>query len=47
MVISPSGTAITGLHTLEEGGIRTRLMNAVEAATKRSRELGEELLRGS
>jgi pyrroline-5-carboxylate reductase len=40
MVTSPSGTAITGLHTLEEGGIRTTLMNAVEAATKRSRELG-------
>jgi pyrroline-5-carboxylate reductase len=47
MVTSPGGTAITGLHTLEEGGIRTTLMNAVEAATKRSRELGEELLRGS
>jgi len=47
MVTSPGGTAITGLHTLEEGGIRTTLMNAVEAATKRSRELGEGLLRGS
>ena len=45
MVTSPGGTAITGLHTLEEGGIRTTLMNAVEAATKRSRELGEAMLR--
>jgi pyrroline-5-carboxylate reductase len=45
MVTSPGGTAITGLHTLEEGGIRTTLMNAVEAATKRSRELGEALLK--
>ncbi|MDQ3281169.1 MAG: pyrroline-5-carboxylate reductase [Acidobacteriota bacterium] len=41
MVTSPGGTAITGLHTLENGGVRTTLMNAVEAATRRSRELGE------
>jgi len=40
MVTSPGGTAITGLHTLENGGVRTTLMNAVEAATKRSKELG-------
>ena len=45
MVTSPGGTAITGLHTLENGGLRTTLMNAVEAATRRSRELGEALLR--
>jgi pyrroline-5-carboxylate reductase len=44
MVTSPGGTAITGLHTLENGGLRTTLMNAVEAATRRSRELGEALL---
>ncbi len=44
MVTSPGGTAITGLHTLENGGVRTTLMNAVEAATKRSRELGEALI---
>jgi pyrroline-5-carboxylate reductase len=47
MVTSPGGTAITGLHTLENGGVRTTLMNAVEAATKRSRELGDALLRKS
>jgi pyrroline-5-carboxylate reductase len=41
MVTSPGGTAITGLHTLEAGGVRTTLMNAVEAATRRSRELGQ------
>src|SRR5204863_4589161 len=40
MVTSPGGTAIAGLHTLEAGGMRTTLMDAVEAATKRSRELG-------
>jgi pyrroline-5-carboxylate reductase len=45
MVTSPGGTAITGLHTLEHGGLRTTLMNAVEAATNRSRELGEALLK--
>jgi pyrroline-5-carboxylate reductase len=41
MVTSPGGTAIAGLHTLEAGGLRTTLMNAVEEATRRSRELGE------
>ncbi|OGW19525.1 MAG: pyrroline-5-carboxylate reductase, partial [Nitrospinae bacterium RIFCSPLOWO2_12_FULL_47_7] len=40
MVTSPGGTTISGLHTLEAGGLRTTLMNAVEAATRRSVELG-------
>lgn len=40
MVTSPGGTTISGLQTLEEGGLRTTLMNAVEAATNRSKELG-------
>jgi len=44
-VTSPGGTAIAGLHTLEAGGLRNVLMNAVESATRRSRELGEEFLR--
>ncbi|HJL18513.1 MAG TPA: pyrroline-5-carboxylate reductase [Sandaracinaceae bacterium LLY-WYZ-13_1] len=43
MVTSPGGTAIAGLHTLEAGGLRTTLINAVEAATDRSRELGKQL----
>ncbi len=43
-VTSPGGTAIAGLHTLEAGGLRTTLMDAVEAATARSRELGKKFL---
>ncbi len=42
MVTSPGGTAIAGLHTLEQGGIRTTLMNAVESATMRAKELGNK-----
>jgi pyrroline-5-carboxylate reductase len=41
MVTSPGGTAIAGLHTLEAGGLRTTLIDAVQAATERSRALGE------
>lgn len=41
MVTSPGGTAIAGLHTLEGGGLRTTLINAVEVATQRSKALGE------
>ncbi len=44
MVTSPGGTAIAGLHTLEKGGLRTTLIDAVEAATKRSQELGEMMI---
>ena len=44
MVTSPGGTAIAGLHTLEAGGLRTTLMNAVEVATNRSKELGKAML---
>jgi pyrroline-5-carboxylate reductase len=43
-VTSPGGTAIAGLHTLEAGGLRTTLINAVEAATKRAHELGKKFL---
>ena len=44
-VCSPGGTTISALHVIEAGGLRTTLMNAVEAATERSRELGADIAR--
>lgn len=41
MVTSPGGTTIAGLHALEKGKLRATLMDAVEAATIRSKELGK------
>jgi pyrroline-5-carboxylate reductase len=43
MVTSPGGTAIAGLHTLESGGLRRTLIDAVEVATRRAVELGEAM----
>lgn len=43
MVTSPGGTAIAGLHTLEAGGLRRTLIDAVEAAAERSAELGAQM----
>jgi pyrroline-5-carboxylate reductase len=43
MVTSPGGTAIAGLHTLEAGGLRRTLIDAVEAAATRSAQLGEQM----
>lgn len=40
-VTSPGGTTIAGLHALEQGGLRGILINAVQAATERSQQLGQ------
>jgi len=40
-VTSPGGTTIAGLQVLERRGVRSALLDAVEAAAKRSCELGQ------
>ncbi len=42
MVTSPNGTAIAGIQVLEQQGVRAGLINAVVAATARSREMGQK-----
>ena len=41
-VCSPAGTTISAIRVLEERGLRAMMMEAVGAATARSRELGKE-----
>ena len=40
-VTSPGGTTAAGLHVLEQRGVRAAFLDAVRAATERSRQLGE------
>jgi pyrroline-5-carboxylate reductase len=39
-VTSPGGTTAVGLRALEDHGVRAAFLDAVAAATERSRELG-------
>jgi len=41
MVTTPGGTTAAGLRMLEKGNFRSSIMDAVEAAARRSRELGK------
>jgi pyrroline-5-carboxylate reductase len=42
-VITPGGTTIDGVFELEEGRVRTAVMKAIDAATKKSRILSRRL----
>ena len=39
-VASPGGTSVHALHKLEQAGFRGALIDAVEAGTQRSKEIG-------
>jgi pyrroline-5-carboxylate reductase len=41
MVTSPGGTTIDGIHELEKAGVRGALINAVRAASEKSKKLGQ------
>lgn len=42
LVASPGGTTIAGIHVLEQKNVRAALIDAVQAATNRSQEMGKK-----
>ncbi|MCC6933750.1 MAG: pyrroline-5-carboxylate reductase [Deltaproteobacteria bacterium] len=40
-VATPGGTTVAGLQVIEQAGVREALINALEAATKRAREISQ------
>ena len=42
-VTSPGGTTIRAVRELEQAGVRAAFLNAITAATERSRELSERV----
>ncbi|MDR4505323.1 MAG: pyrroline-5-carboxylate reductase [Candidatus Scalindua sp.] len=46
-VTSPGGTTIEGVHKLEKNSIRNAFMDAVEAATRKSKKLGRNFSKQS
>jgi len=47
MVLTPAGTTIEGIYELENGGIRTAIMRAVESATKKSEKIVANLMQSN
>jgi len=47
MVVTPGGVTVMGLYELEKRSIRAALMEAVDAAVKRAREIAAQMSSGS
>ena len=45
LVVTPAGVTIEAIYQVESGGIRTAIMNGVEAATKKSQKIVEKVIR--
>jgi pyrroline-5-carboxylate reductase len=45
MVTTPGGTTIEGIYQIEDGKLRTALMNAVKAATEKSSDIRESWIK--
>jgi len=45
LVVTPAGVTIEAIYQMESGGIRTAIMNGVEAATKKSQAIVEKAMK--